>query len=280
MRRLRVLACAAVAAVLPRATLAHHEAIFGPQSSLVLSAPGFISIQGFTRQTGTASDRKQETTALISGAFTPFSFPLSFSIIAPASHVALLDRGGSRTASENIIFGARYRFDLDALNRTFGKDGNFFMGMAAIEPPTGSMDHPAFHGPFNGMFAVLGSLERGPWSGIGYGFYRLNGTDSGAKKGDNLILGSGLAWTPIDSKQLLSLQVGASYEFTARDMLAGTDVAASGGDELLLHPTVVWGAGPVLVFAVVSLPVYRSFRDAVQQDRWRVGLGLTCVFGT
>lgn len=111
MRRVPLLCCAVASAVLPCGVLAHHEAIFGPQSSLVLSAPGFVSIQTFTRQTGTSSDRTQETTALASGAFTPFSFPLSFSIIAPVSHVAQLDQGGSRTASENIILGARYRLD-------------------------------------------------------------------------------------------------------------------------------------------------------------------------
>ncbi len=97
---------------------------------------------------------------------------------------------------------------------------------------------------------------------------------------DNLILGSGLAWTPIDSRQLLSFQIGASYEIAARDVLAGSEVTSSGGDELLVHPTVVWGTGPVLVFAVVSLPVYRDFRNPVQQDRWRAGVGITYVLGT
>jgi hypothetical protein len=65
----------------------------------------------------------------------------------------------------------------------------------------------------------------------------------------------------------------------AHDRVAGSEVQASGGDQLLLHPTVVWGSGPVLIFAVVSLPVYRSFRDPVQQDRGRVGAGVTYVFG-
>jgi hypothetical protein len=153
------------------------------------------------------------------------------------------------------------------------------MGMAAAELPTGNMDHRAFHGPVDGMFALLGSLERGAFSGIGYGFYRLNGSDAGTKKGDNLIFGGGLAYTPVDGHQILSFQLGASYELYARDELAGADVAASGGEELLLHPTVVYGRGPVLVFAVVSVPVQRSFRDPVQQDRWRAGFGVTYVFG-
>jgi hypothetical protein len=35
----------------------------------------------------------------------------------------------------------------------------------------------------------------------------------------------------------------------------------------------------LLVFAVVSLPVQRAFRDPAQQDKWRAGLGITCVLG-
>jgi hypothetical protein len=279
-RHASVLALAAAAAALaPARGRAHHEAIFGPQSSLVLSAPGFVSVQTFSRQTGTPGDRTQETTALVSGAVTPFSFPLSFSVIVPASQVARLDRGGSRVASENLILGARYRYDLEGLNRATGKDGNFLMGMVAVEPPTGSMDHRAFHGPWNAMLAALASAERGPFSAIGYGFYRLNGSDAGAKKGDNLIAGAGLAFTPIDARQILSFQLGASFERYARDTLAGAPPAASGGDELLLHPTVVWGAGSVLVFAVVSLPAHRDFAQPLQQDRWRVGGGVTYVLG-
>jgi hypothetical protein len=59
---------------------AHHEAIFGPQSSLVLSSPAFVSLQTFSRTTlyGT------ETTGLVSAGVTPFNFPLSFTAIVPA----------------------------------------------------------------------------------------------------------------------------------------------------------------------------------------------------
>jgi hypothetical protein len=279
MHRFIALALLAASLALPSAARAHHEAIFGPQSSLVLSAPAYVSFQTFTRQTGTATDRTQETTALVSGAVTPFSFPLSFTVIAPASRVQLLDRGGGRTASEDLIVGTRYRLDLEPLNHAFGKDGNFVMGMAAAELPTGSMDHRAFHGAVDGMFALLGSLERGAFSGIGYGFYRLNGADAGTKKGDNLIFGGGLAWTPVDAAQILSFQLGVSYEQYARDVAAGRAVEDSGGNELLLHPTIVWGKGSVLAFAVVSVPVQRELRTPLPQDRWRAGFGVTYVFG-
>ena len=52
---------------------AHHEAIFGPQSSLVLSAPSYASVQTFSRQLGTAGARTQESTMLLSAGVTPFA---------------------------------------------------------------------------------------------------------------------------------------------------------------------------------------------------------------
>lgn len=263
----------------PATALAHHEAIFGPQSSLVLSAPAFVSLQTFSKQIGVWSDRTQETTSLVSGAVTPFSFPLSFSLIVPVSYVAALDGPASQIATEDITVGARYRLDLEPLNRATASDGNFLMGMAAAELPTGSMDHRAFHGPVDGMFALLGSLERRPYGAIAYGFYRANGLDADAKKGDSLTVGGGASWTPIDGAQLLSFQLGFSFERYARNVSAGAEVAASGGDELLLHPTIVWGREPLLVFAMMSIPVYREMRDPLAQDRWRAGLGLTYLFG-
>ena len=36
---------------------AHHEAIFGPQSSLVLSADKFVSVQVFSREAGISTSR-------------------------------------------------------------------------------------------------------------------------------------------------------------------------------------------------------------------------------
>lgn len=56
--------------------------------------------------------------------------------------------------------------------------------------------------------------------------------------------------------------------------------AMTGGWEILLHPTVVWGpGGDVLLFAMGSIPVVRSFRNEAQQDRWRVGAGVIYLIG-
>jgi hypothetical protein len=44
----------------------HHEAIFGPQSSLVLSADRFVSLQVFTRELGPSDAKTNETTTLVS----------------------------------------------------------------------------------------------------------------------------------------------------------------------------------------------------------------------
>ena len=195
---------------------AHHEAIFGPQSSLVFSTPGYLSSQLFSRNIGAPDDKVQETTGLISAGVSPFSgVPLSFNVIQPFSYIRDIDRRTSQTGIEDTIVGARYRYDLTGLQQRFDREGNFVMAMGALELPTGNIDHKSFDGPLDAMFALLGSVERGSLSLIAYGFYRYNGTDDGSKPGDNLILGTGPAWTPLDDAaagRLLSFQLGLSYE--------------------------------------------------------------------
>jgi hypothetical protein len=70
-RRIGIAALLATAAA-ATPSFAHHEAIFGPQSSLVLSAPAYVSIQAFTRRLGTEHNHLQETTALLSVGFSPW----------------------------------------------------------------------------------------------------------------------------------------------------------------------------------------------------------------
>lgn len=261
---------------------AHHEAIFGPQSSLVLSAPAFLSAQSYTRTL--AQPESGETNALVSGGFTPFQrVPLSLTAILTGSRIASLDQ--QRYGVENIILGARYRYDLDGMIERFHRDGNFLLAMAAVEPPTGNVEHPAFDGPWNSMFAVLASVERGPLSAIAYAFGRHHGTnDVGDHVGDDLFLGGGVAWTPIDDSirgRLLSVQLGYSHEEYARNAMAGMDVILSGGRMDLVHPTIVGGIGHHwLAFVVVSVPVHSEMRTDAQKDLWRAGGGLVYLFGT
>src|SRR5438445_13815202 len=107
---------AALASVVPPAS-AHHEAIFGPQSSLLYSLDTFVSAQVFSRQTGTSGQKTQETTGVISGGVNPIKgLPVTITAIVPYSIINQLDAGSSRSGFEDIILGARYRFDLSTLN--------------------------------------------------------------------------------------------------------------------------------------------------------------------
>jgi len=281
---MRIVRCLVVVSVLALAlpARAHHEAIFGPQSSLVFSSPGFLSMQLFSRKLGSGDASRQETTALVSAGFSPFDgVPLSFTVIAPASHVAGPGTE-ARTGPEDLVVGTRYRFDLTGLQRRWDKDGNFLLGMAAAELPVGNIDHASFHGPLGGMFAGLGSVERGSFSAIGYGFYKLHGSYENAKKGDNLFLGGGVAWTPWDEPggRLFSVQLGWSHESYFKDSVAGVTDERTGGTAMLVHPTLVLGpGGNLLLFALCSIPVWQSYANPANEDRWRVGGGVTWLFG-
>jgi hypothetical protein len=51
--------------------------------------------------------------------------------------------------------------------------------------------------------------------------------------------------------------------------------ASTAGDEFMLHPTLVYSPGHnVLVFGIVSVPVWRSFEDPAARDTYRFGTGV------
>ena len=56
---------------------AHHEAIFGPQSSAALTWPDFLSVQVFDVQRGKGDEKTHTTTTVFSGGVTPFRAPVS-----------------------------------------------------------------------------------------------------------------------------------------------------------------------------------------------------------
>jgi hypothetical protein len=263
---------------------AHHEAVFGPQSALVMSAPSFVSFQTYVRRTGSAGTRVRESTAIVSAGFSPFKrVPISLTAIVPASRITDGESGRTFSGREDVIVGARYHFDIPSLNQRFGKEGNFGMVMGAAEIPSGNVDHPAFDAPMDYMAASLGSIEKGEFSAIGFAFGRLHGSSAGEKPGNLLFLGGGLAWTPFDNpstEKLMSFQLGLSHERYARDVVGGSKDSQSGGSGTLLHPTVVWGpGGHVLLFGMTSLPLAQSYRDPASEDRWRVGLGVIWLLG-
>src|SRR5260221_14672289 len=101
---------------------AHHEAIFGPQSSLVLSAPAFLSVQSYTRRL--AAPATGETNALVSGGLTPLP-RVPFSGTAILTGARLEKDGAARYGVEDVILGARYRLHVCTLLDRFHRPGNF-----------------------------------------------------------------------------------------------------------------------------------------------------------
>ena len=80
-RRPAVLAAGIVFASSKRAG-AHHEALFGPQSSLAVESEGFVSLQAHEHVFGTGDSYDQETNYILSGGITPFrKIPWSFAVV-------------------------------------------------------------------------------------------------------------------------------------------------------------------------------------------------------
>jgi hypothetical protein len=253
--------------------LGHHEAIFGPQSSLVLSAPGFATVQAFTKHT---EEGAQETTFVLAGGVTLPDLPaVSFALTVPASVQS--GTGARGLGLENALIGARYRFDLEPLKRALGRDANFVMAMAGVELPTGTVDYRFFEGPANALSALLYSAEWWMFSATAFIYYRYEGIDAQRfKKGDEVFWGFGLGFTPIDREgALLSFQLGVSDERHFPRQAQGKAVPETGGDELMLSPTIVFT--PLKrwqFFAVLSLPTRQSIVNLDDRDQWRLGMGV------
>jgi hypothetical protein len=257
---------------------AHHEALFGPQSSSTLSPDGFLTFQVFTRELGATGERTRETTGVVSaGMRVTRRLPVTVSVTAPYSWIR--QTGGSNTGAEDVLLGVRYRHDLKGLQDRWDREGNFVTGMGAVELNNGTIDHAKWHGPAEAMGAVLGSFERGPWSIMGYAVGRANARDaSGAKDGNAVFTGTGVAYTPNEDAatgRLVSYQAGFSWEHYARDRSSEGVVGSSGGSEVLVHPAIAYSPGHnLLVFGILSVPVWQEFRDRASQTRYRVGTGV------
>jgi hypothetical protein len=265
--------------VRPAVLNAHHEAIFGPQSSLILSANNFVSVQVFSRVAGTSDSKSRETTGLVStGLRVTRRLPLTFTAILPYSWISTSAHSAT-SGAEDVVLGLRYRHDLKGLQAKWDREGNFLMGMGAFELNNGTIDHRAWSGPLDSLAAALGSLEWGPWSAIGYTLGRVNVEDSARNKDGNIVsVGGGVAYTPDEDFQtgrLFSYQVGWSFEHRGRDRVDGQPGSDTGGNELFLHPTFVYSPGhDLLLFGMVSVPVRREFEDPASQDGYRFGTGV------
>ncbi len=288
-RRCLLMFMAVVVGVLaPRGAEAHHEALFGPQSSLAVESQGFVSTQMHVHVTGSGSSYDRENTYILSAGIAPFpTIPWSFTLVQPVTYEAArkptiesvgpFATCGGCFARENVIVSTSYRFDFTGLQRELGKDGNFALTSVSIEPPTGNMESDPLRGPFNYFLAGMAGLEWRALSAVALGYYRINGADnSGSKKGNNGLAGLGFAYTPLDERdRMVSFQLGIAAELHARDVLDGALIDASGGTEVFASPTIVWSpAERIRFFALVSLPFAQSFRTPAQEDSWRAGLGV------
>jgi hypothetical protein len=151
---------------------AHHEAIFGPQSALVLSSSRYITAQVFTRQTGDETERVQETTTVVSAGYSPATRPLSVSVVVPFS---FLSGGGdytTRVGWENALVGARYRFDLFGVAGALAVDETYVIAAGGVELPTGTLDHPFGDGAMAVIASGLMGIEKGRFSASRYAFLR------------------------------------------------------------------------------------------------------------
>ncbi len=271
---------------------AHHEALFGPQSSLAVESRAFVSLQSHTRVMGTGSLLERETTWILSAGVTPLDHvPWSLTLVVPFTTDVARSPVGLRNgpfsscsgcfARENVLIATAYRFDFTGLNRATGKDGNFALLSAALEPPTGDKDYAPLKGPFNAISAGMLGFEWSQFAAIGLGYYRVNAADdAGSKKGNNALVGVGFGYTPVDEpSRLISFQLGIAAEIHERDVLGGSAVTASGGWEVFASPTVVWApAEHTRFFTYVSLPFVQDYRSPAQEDRWRAGVGVIYSF--
>ena len=252
-------AMAAAGLLIAAPAYAHHEAIFGPQSSSVLSAERFASAQIFTRETGTGKDSTRQTTVVFSGGMQPTKRPLSIAVVLPVSFVGSTTTAGGRKGLEDMLVSARYRFDSARLTDALNLDESYVMTVGGVELPTGTFDHQFGRGAVGGIAAALLNVERRPFSAIGYGYYHHTGAYRGTRESGNVFVGVGGAWTPIDNLQtgrLVSFQVGLSHERTFAVERDGLPLVDSGGSGVFVHQGLVWGANEhVQFFTLLSLPV-------------------------
>jgi hypothetical protein len=290
-KRVAILAASLVLSAAGRAE-AHHEALFGPQSSLAVESEAFTSLQVHEHATGSGASYEREATFILSGGVTPLAaIPWTISVVLPVTYDYARTPAGLRSgpfsscrgcfSPENILLSTSYRFPFKALERATGKDGNFALLSASIEPPTGAKDYAPLRGPTNYLFASMLGFEWRQVAAVALGYYRVNAIDyQDSKKGNNALAALGFSYSPVDEQdRILSLQIGFAGELHERDVLGGAPVAASGGAEFFASPTVLWGPSKHLRFFLYgSIPIAQSYRSVAQEDRWRAGTGVIYSF--
>jgi hypothetical protein len=263
---------------------AHHEAIFGPQSSAVLSPSTFVSAQVFDKEHGSDDDKRRETTTVYSFGFKPLKkAPVSLAFVVPvtfaSSPAGPATPGATNRGFEDALLTARYRVDAGSFAESVGFDNGYVMGVGGLELPTGTIDHSFGKGAFGEIAAGLVSVEKRPIALLGYVYYHHRGVYNGERDSGNVFGGGGVAYTPVDTEnKLFSLQLGISKEHTFASELNGAPVADSGGSGLFLHPGVVFSFTPNLqFFGLVSLPLTQEWHSPDDQQRFRLGTGVIWI---
>ncbi len=267
---------AAIALALP--AYAHHEAVLGPHSASVIGASGYAGVQCFTKRTA-PTEAAQETSLLFSGGIRPFpQLPVSFNLTLP---VSVASGETTQAGFENALVSARYRLDLASLQRAFGKDDNYLMFLGGIELPTGNMDQPLGKAPVNALLGMMASFERGAWAAMGFVLGRLEGTNGdGFQKGHEVLMGGGLAYTPVDdSDWMWSFQLGSSYELGLAAHDRGVGEARSGYQRVMLTPAFVARVSPkIQLLGYASFPIQQRTWNDDDRVLWRFGAGMAYFF--
>ncbi len=263
---------------------AHHEAMFGPQSSAVLSPGMFVSAQIFDRENGLGGTRHRETTTVFSAGIRPFrENPLSFALVAPITRESFTGVL-TTTRFEDPLISARYRLNADGIAKALGVEESYVMGVGGVEVPLGNKDHPSGHGPVGEIAAGLFSVEKRPIAGIAYAYYHHTGQyDNGTRQSGNAFFGTGIAYTPIDDDHkghLFSLQLGLSHERTFAVEELGKPLPNSGSSGLFLHPGLVFSTNPRMqFFTLVSLPMSQNYNSINDRQLFRIGAGTIIILG-
>lgn len=278
----RKILVAALILFLPLAASAHHEAMFGPQSSSVLSPKAFISTQIFNRENGLNGYKHRETTGVLSTGFTPFKDnPFSLAVVVPVTRESFTG-GGATTLWEDPLISARYRVNAPGIAKALGVQESYVMGVGGVELPLGNKDHASGHGPFGEITAGLFSVEKRPIAAIAYGYYHHTGHYNGVTLASgNIFVGTGVAYTPIDDDakgHLFSMQLGLSHEKTFPSF--GPPVPDEGSSGVFMHPGIVFSTNPRFqYFALVSVPLSQSYKSIDDRQEFRLGAGMIIMFG-
>ena len=162
-----VLIVLALALSMAAPAFAHHEAIFGPQSSAVLSPTTFLSAQVFDKERGQNDDTHRETTTVYSVGFKPLKKrPLSMAFVLPMTFTGGAAESSAPGASshgfEDAVLTARYRVVAEPFAASIGFKEGYVMGVGGVELPTGTLDHQFGKSAYGQIAAGLVSVEQRP----------------------------------------------------------------------------------------------------------------------